>query len=150
MTKWDRYFMSIAEASADLSKDPITKVGAVIVLNQRIKSVGFNGAPQSFPDDLVPWDCKNTEHLIDQKNTFMCHAELNAILNYDGKISDLKNADIYVTVSPCSRCACMLAQVGIKRVIYKQKYHRGEETSAAEYIFNKCGIEVIPFNELED
>ena len=149
-TKWNQYFMNIAEASAALSKDPKTKVGAVIVKNRRIKSTGFNGAPQRFSDDLVPWNSTDSERLIDQKNTFMCHAELNAVLNYDGKISDLKNADIYVTISPCSRCACMLAQAGIKRVIYKEKYHRTNETEAAEYIFDKCGIEYVAFDDLED
>ncbi len=145
MSKWPIYFMSVAESSAQLSKDPITKVGAVLVKNRRIKSTGFNGAPQSFPDELVP--TTNGEHLIDQKNTYMCHAELNAVLNYDGNITDLKDSDIYVTVSPCSKCACMLAQVGVKRVIYKEKYHRAEETDAAEYILDKCGVEYVSYDK---
>ena len=148
MSKWNNYFMTIAEDSAQLSKDPNTKVGAVIVNNRRIKSTGYNGAPSSFPDELVPNDSES-EHLVDQKNTYMCHAELNAVLNYDNKISDLKDATMYVTVSPCSRCACMLAQVGIKRIVYKEKYHRKEETDAAENIFRKCGVEYISFNDLE-
>lgn len=148
--KWHNYFMSIAEESANLSKDPKTKVGAVIVRNRRIKSTGFNGAPQTFPDDLVPWEPTESTRLIDQKNTFMCHAELNAVLNYDGKVSDLRDADVYVTVSPCSRCACMLAQIKPKRVIYKTKYHRENETEAAEYIFKTCGIEYVAFDDLEE
>jgi len=149
MNKWHNYFMMVARESAMLSRDPNTKVGAVIVNNKRIKSTGFNGAPSTFPDDLVPIDSKS-EHLIDQKNTYMCHAELNAILNYDGKISDLKDATMYVTVSPCSRCACMLAQVGIKKIIYKEKYHRLEETTAAERILDVCGVEYINFNDLAE
>ena len=80
----------------------------------------------------------------------MVHAELNSVLNYDGQISDLRGADIYVTVSPCTKCACMLAQIGIKRVIYKEKYHREEESNTAEYILNTCGIEYIKFDDLED
>lgn len=148
MNKWANYFMSVAESSAQLSKDPNTKVGAVIVNNKRIKSTGFNGAPSNFPDELVPMN--NGNRLIDQKNTYMCHAELNAVLNYDGNITDLKDASIYVTVSPCSRCACMLAQVGIKKVIYKEKYHREEETEAAEYIFKKCNVEYIDFESIKE
>lgn len=148
MSKWTKYFMDVAEASAKLSRDPITKVGAVIVNNKRIKSTGFNGAPSNFPDKLVPPDSES-EYLIDKKNTYMCHAELNAVLNYDGKIADLKDADLYVTVSPCSRCACMLAQVGIKRVIYKEKYHRKEETDAAEFILSKCGVKYIDYESFE-
>lgn len=146
--KWSKYFMTVAEESSKLSKDPNTKVGAVIVNNKRIKSTGYNGAPQSFPDDLVPAD-NDGETLIEKKNTYMCHAELNAILNYDGQIADLRNADIYVTVSPCSRCACMLAQVGIKRVIYKEKYHRKEETDAAEHILTCSGVDYIDYKSLE-
>lgn len=146
--KWYKYFMNVAEESGKLSRDPKTKVGAVIVHNKRIKSTGFNGAPSTFPDELVPVN-SDGETLIEKKNTYMCHAELNAILNYDGQITDLKNADMYVTVSPCSRCACMIAQVGIKRVIYKEKYHRKEETDAAEYILSKCGVEYIDYDSLE-
>lgn len=148
MSRWSNYFMDIAKRSAEMSKDPKTKVGAVIIQNRRIKSVGFNGAPQSFPDSLVPFNI-NGESLLEQKNTFMCHAELNAVLNYDGKISDLKDADIYVTVSPCSKCACMLAQVGIKRVIYKEEYRRKEEVEATKYILEKCNVQYIKFDDLE-
>ena len=87
MNKWNTYFMTMAEESAKLSKDPNTKVGAVIVHDRRIKSAGFNGAPSSYPDDLVP-NNNDSDKLVDQKNTYMCHAELNAVLNYDGKIRD--------------------------------------------------------------
>ena len=150
MSRWNDYFMDMAIRTAKMSRDPKTKVGAVIVKNKRIKSIGYNGAPQSFPDNLVPWNPTDSDKLIDQKNTYMCHAELNAVLNYDGKISDLKDADVYVTVSPCSRCACMLAQVGVRRVIYKEKYHRQNETEASEYIFNTCGIDCVSFDSMEE
>lgn len=144
MSKWDSYFMSIADNTANLSKDPRTKVGAVIVKNKKIKSIGYNGAPKSFPDDLVPTD-NSGETLKEKKNTYMCHAELNSILNYDGLISDLNGATMYITLSPCSKCACLLAQVGIKKIIYKKKYDKKEETEATDYIFEKCGIEQIHF-----
>lgn len=148
MDKWNNYFMSVAESSARLSKDPNTKVGAVIVNNKRIKSTGYNGAPSNFPDELVPLN--DGDRLIDKKNTYMCHAELNAILNYDGNLSNIRGSTLYITVSPCSRCACMIAQVGIKRVIYKEKYHRKEETEAADYIFKTCGIECRCIDEVDD
>lgn len=147
MSKWHEYFMNVAEDSAKLSRDPNTKVGAVIVNNKRIKSTGFNGAPSTFPDELVPLD-NDSDELINKKNTYMCHAELNAVLNYDGQIADLKNAEVYVTVSPCSRCACMLAQVGVKRIIYKEKYHRKEETDAAEYILDQCGVNYTDYESV--
>lgn len=150
MNKWPKYFMSIAELSANLSKDPRTKVGAVIVKDKRIKSTGYNGAPKNFPDNLVPWDSKDSDELIDQKNTYICHAELNAILNYDGKLADLKDATLYTTISPCSKCACMIAQLGISKVIYKEKYHRKNETDATDRIFNLCKVTQISIDELED
>ena len=142
--KWNSYFMNIAKETAKLSKDPNTKVGAVLVKNKKIKSVGYNGAPRTFPDDLVPK--KDGDTLIQKKNTYMCHAELNAILNYDEKSSDLEGSTLYTTISPCSNCAKMLAQIGIKEVIYLEEYHRSEETDAAKYIFNVCGIDYIPYN----
>ena len=86
---------------------------------------------------------------VNKKCSNKKHAELNAVLNYDGKISDLKDADIYVTVSPCSKCACMLAQVGIKRVIYKEEYRRKEEVEATKYILEKCNVQYIKFDDLE-
>lgn len=144
MSKWDSYFMSIADNTANLSKDPRTKVGAVIVKNKKIKSIGYNGAPKTFPDNLVPTD-NSGKTLKEKKNTYMCHAELNSILNYDGLISDLSGATMYITLSPCSKCACLLAQVGIKKIIYKKKYDKKEETEATDYIFEKCGIEQIHF-----
>ena len=150
MNKWTQFFMTVVDASAELSRDPRTKVGAVIVKNKRIKSTGFNGAPSTFPDNMVPWTGGDSDQLIDQKNTYMCHAELNAVLNYDGQISDLRGADIYVSVSPCHHCACMLAQVGVKRVIYKEKYHRKNETDAAERILSLSNIEYKSIEELED
>lgn len=146
MDKWINYFMTVANDTAQLSKDPNTKVGAVLVKNRRIKSTGYNGAPQSFPDELVPK--VSGDKLIDQKNTFMCHAELNAVLNYDGKVRDLSECTLYTTISPCSHCAKMLAQVGIKDVIYLEEYHRSEETEAAKYIFDVCGVNYISYKSL--
>lgn len=150
MNKWDNYFMGIAELSANLSKDPNTHVGAVIVQDKRIKSTGFNGAPKTFNDDLVPWDSTDNDALIDQKNTYMCHAEVNAVLNYDGNLRNLDDATMYVTVSPCSRCAVILAQAGIKKIIYKSLYHRENETNAAKKILKTCGVDLIAYDSLED
>lgn len=144
-SKWNKYFMNIAKETASLSKDPKTKVGAVYVKDKRILSIGYNGAPSNFPDELVP--VESGEKLIDQKNTYMCHAELNGLLNYNGKISDLKDSTLYTTVSPCSRCACMIAQLGIKKVIYLEKYHRIEETEATERIFDVCNIDYSKYEE---
>lgn len=148
MNKWDNYFMEVAKDTAALSKDPKTKVGAVLVKDRKILSVGFNGAPRSFPDELIP--TQEGHKLIEQKNTFMCHAELNSILNYGGHMRDLKNSTVYVTISPCTKCAIALAQIGVKNVIYLEEYHRAEETEASKYIMDKCNIKYSKFGENDE
>ena len=115
--EWDEYFMAIAKLSAMRSKDPSTQVGACIVSNDnRILSIGYNGAPNGFSDEKFPWgrDGKN----LDTKYPYVCHAELNAILNYRGSKKDLEDARIYVDLFPCNECAKIIIQSGIKEVIY--------------------------------
>ena len=98
---WDEYFMSIAKLSAKRSKDPSTQVGACIVSNDnRILSIGYNGAPNGFDDDKFPW-AREGENL-ETKYPYVCHAEMNAILNYRGSKKDLENAKIYVDLFPCN------------------------------------------------
>lgn len=136
---WDEYFMHLAEESALRSKDPNTKVGACIVKDKRVLSLGYNGAPRNFPDEEVP-NSSEPEELINNKNSYMCHAELNAILNYGGSLRDLEGASIYVTFSSCHNCMIALAQVGIKEVIYKERFHRTDSAQVSDIIAEKCGI----------
>ena len=137
---WDEYFIHLAEESALRSKDPNTKVGACIVKENRVLSLGYNGAPRSFPDELVPDCCDTSMPLKDQKYPYICHAELNAVLNYGGSLNDLKGSKIYLTISPCYECAKILAQVGVSEVIYKEEYHKTYLTDISKYIFKKCGV----------
>ena len=88
---WDEYFMAIAKLSAMRSKDPSTQVGACIVSNDnRILSIGYNGAPNGFSDDEFIWSREGSN--LETKYPYVCHAELNAILNYRGSKKDLENA----------------------------------------------------------
>ena len=146
MNKWDEYFMNVAKDTAALSKDPKTKVGAVIVKDKRLLSVGYNGAPHNFPDELIPTS-GDSDEILKQKNTYMVHAELNAILNYKGQIQDLAGSTVYVTISPCTNCVLALSQVGITNVIYLEEYHRTEIHNAAIYLMNKCGINYKKFGD---
>lgn len=136
----DIYFMTLAELTAKRSKDSYTKVGACIVKENRVLSLGYNGAPRGFNDDLVPSGRDSSLPLMQQKNAFMCHAELNAILNYRGSLADIEGASIYITFSPCNECAKALAQLKIKEVIYKEEYHRKEIVDVSKYILKTCGI----------
>ena len=137
---WDEYFMAIAKLSAMRSKDLSTQVGACIVSNDnRILSIGYNGAPNGFSDDDFPWD-RDGENL-DTKYPYVCHAELNAILNYRGSKKDLEDAKIYVDLFPCNECAKLIIQSGIKEVIYlSDKYWDSDNNIASRKLFDKCGV----------
>lgn len=137
---WDSYFMHLAEESATRSKDPSTKVGACIVKDKRVLSLGYNGAPRKFPDELVPFT--NSNDLMSSKNAYMCHAELNAILNYRGSLSELENSSIYCTLTPCHECMKALIQIGVKKIVYKNTYHNSSTVELSRYMADKCGIEM--------
>ena len=111
--KWDIRFVKLAMHIANWSKDPSTKVGCVVVGEDReIRSTGFNGFPRGIKDD--------EERLLDreQKYPLICHAEENAIMHAARIGLSLKGSTAYVTWPPCSRCARSLIQSGIKEIIY--------------------------------
>ncbi len=136
--------MGIALLSAKRSKDPNTQVGACIVnRNNRIISVGYNGMPMGCDDDVYPWD-RNGEKL-DTKYPYVCHAELNAILNNRGV--DLTDAKIYVSLFPCNECAKAIIQSGIKEVIYlSDKYADDDSTKASKKMFTSAGVKMTKFS----
>ena len=77
---WDEYFMGIALLTAMRSKDPSSQVGACIVSPEnKILSLGYNGMPIGCDDDAMPWEREGDP--LDTKYMYVCHAELNAILN---------------------------------------------------------------------
>lgn len=138
--EWDEYFMAIAKLSAMRSKDPSTQVGACIVSNdKRILSIGYNGAPNGYNDDDFPWDREG--ETLHTKYPYVCHAEMNAILNFRGTKKDLENAKIYVDLFPCNECAKIIIQSGIKEVIYlSDKYANTENNIASRKLFDICGV----------
>ena len=139
---WDTYFMLIAKISSMRSKDPNTQVGACIVNNERkIVSCGYNGAPHGFSDDSFPWDREG--EFLETKYPYVCHAELNAILNSN---ADLRGDTIYVDLFPCNECAKAIIQCGIKKVIYLcDKYNGTKENIVAKKLFDECGVEYEHF-----
>lgn len=136
---WDTYFMGIAMLSSKRSKDPNTSVGACIVSpDNKILSVGYNGMPIGCSDDEYPWE-REANDPLDTKYLYVCHAEMNALLNYSG--IGLKNAKLYVTLFPCNECTKALIQTGIHEVIYlNDKYANTSATIAAKKMMNSAGI----------
>jgi len=115
---WDDYFMSVAFLSAQRSKDPNKQVGAVIVgPGKIICGVGYNGFPRGCGDTELPWAKKSREDdPMDTKYAYVCHAEMNAIMNKNAQ--SLDGASLYVTMYPCNECAKLVIQSGIKEVVF--------------------------------
>ena len=135
---WDEYFMGVAILAAQRSKDPNTQVGACIVSqDNKILSVGYNGMPAGCNDDEMPWEREG--EMLDTKYAFVCHAELNAILNR-GQTS-LKGSKLYVSLFPCNECAKALIQAGIREVVYlSDKYAESEATLASKKMLSMAGV----------
>ena len=144
---WDEYFMGVAKLSSYRSKDPSTQVGACIVGNDnRILSIGYNGTPNGFEDVNFPWDREGEP--LETKYLYVCHAEMNAILNYRGSRKDLENAKLYVALFPCNECAKIIIQSGIKEVIYLcDKYAKTDSVIASKKLFDTCGVKYRQFNK---
>lgn len=144
----DKFYMEFAKLAATKSKDPKTKVGSCLVNDKRLLSVGYNGAPRGFPDDIVPMTSDGDIKLKDNKNSYMVHSELNSILNYGGSLQDLQGATLYATISPCHECAKIIIQVGIKRVVYLEEYRRSEMWSMSKLLFDLAGVKYEKLREV--
>ena len=141
---WDEYFMGVASLSAMRSKDPSTQVGACIVnADKRIISMGYNGMPRCCNDDEFPWDREGNP--LESKYLFVCHAELNAILNSAG--GNVRGCTVYTTLFPCNECAKAIIQAGISEVVYmSDKYATTDSTLAAKKMFDTAGVTYRPYN----
>ena len=140
---WDEYFMGIALLTAMRSKDPSSQVGACIVSPEnKILSLGYNGMPIGCNDDDMPWDREGDE--LETKYMYVCHAELNAILNAGG--NSLKDCRIYVALFPCNECAKAIIQSGINEVIYiSDKYADSDATLASKRMLASAGVKLTRF-----
>lgn len=98
--------------------------------------------PIGCPDDEMPWDRDGAE--LNTKYPFVCHAELNAILNNDG--GSLKGAKIYTTLFPCNECTKAIIQSGIKEIVYlSDKYSESDSTIASKRMLDMVGIKHIKY-----
>ena len=131
MTDWNQRFMDLAHHVADWSKDPSTKVGAVIVNdNKQVLGLGYNGFPRGV------YDCPERYNNRSIKLLFVAHAERNALDN----ATSVEGATLYSTLFPCTDCAKGIIQRGIKRVVTS-------EPSPAQHQRFNCDISAIMFKE---
>ncbi|CAG9860541.1 unnamed protein product [Phyllotreta striolata] len=142
--EWDEYFMATAFLAAKRSKDPSTQVGACIVNEDRvIIGVGYNGMPKGCEDGEFPWG-KHSDDSLKNKYMYVCHAELNAVLNKN--TANIKNCKIYVALFPCNECAKVIIQSGIKEVIYLSDKHAHKKTTvASKKMFDAVGVRYRQF-----
>ena len=141
---WDDYFMGMAVLSSLRSKDPSTKVGAVIVSpDNKVISIGYNGMPRLVDEDKLSW---NKGEGLDSKYLYVCHAEFNAILNTQVG-GTLKGATLYVTLFPCNECAKAVIQTGIKEIVYlNDKYADQLIFQASRKMLELAGVKIRQFD----
>ena len=131
----DTYFMRVAQLTAELSYAIRKKVGAVLVKDNRIISIGFNGTPKG-------WETNNCEDVLPdgtlKTKSIVVPAEANALF-WCAKTEIITNgATMYQTLSPCATCALGLIQSGVQRVVYLEEYR---DITGIE-ILRKAGIKV--------
>lgn len=142
MNTWDVRFLDLAKFISGWSKDPSTKVGAVIVDNdKRIISVGYNGFPVGINDDEQRLNDRETKYKI------VLHAECNAIMFAN---NNLVGYTLYTyPFMPCPRCAGMIIQTGINRVV---SYNNIPERWSGDFgltkeLFSESGVELVLYDQ---
>lgn len=145
---WDDYFMAVAFLSAQRSKDPSSQVGACIVNEEKkIVGIGYNGMPNGCSDDVLPWS-RNDEDWLETKYPYVCHAELNAVMNKNS--ADVKGCTMYVALFPCNECAKVIIQAGIVNIIFlSDKYHEKPAIKASKRMLDHAGVKYRKFTPLQ-
>lgn len=129
---WDETYFEIADIIAKRSKDPRTKVGAVLVKEKSVIGLGYNAEPRN---SVLEFDWHTEE-----KYKYVVHAEINAISNASRLGINCIGSDIYITHSPCMNCIKVLIQFGIKRIFYRKRY---TDFEISKKIAEGAGIELV-------
>ena len=139
---WDEYFMGMAELTAERSTCLRRKVGAVIVVDKRIVATGYNGAPKGLPHCEELGGCLREKLGVPSGQRHeLCralHAEQNAIIQAAVMGNSINGASIFVTHQPCSICAKMIINAGIKRIVVRNGY----PDKLAQEMLDEAGIVV--------
>jgi dCMP deaminase len=130
--------MKVAETYAQLSSAKRLQVGAVIVKNDTIIGIGYNGMPSGWTND-----CEDVEYFEDgdfiiKTKPEVIHAESNALCKVTKSTNSSENADMFVTHAPCIHCAKLIHQSGIRKVFYRNTYRDSDGLKFLE----KCGVEI--------
>ena len=125
---WHQYFLTITRNVAERSTCTRAKVGAVIVRDKNILATGYNGAPAGMPHCIDAGCLVYMSHTPTgevEENCFRTiHAEINAIAQAAKNGASIRDADIYITHTPCIHCVKVLINTGVKRIFYEREYKR--------------------------
>lgn len=144
--EWDSYFMEIASLVAKRATCLRRQVGAVVVKNRNILSTGYNGAPSGITHCEITGCLREKLNVPSGERHELCrglHAEQNAIIQAAYHGVPIKDSTLYCTNLPCSICAKMIINAGIKRIIYMDGYM----DSLAEEMISEAGIEIARLEE---
>ena len=139
---WKAYFMDITFLVAKRSTCLRRAVGALIVKDKRILSTGYNGAPTDIKHCIETGCIREKLNVASGENHELCrgiHAEQNAIIQAAYHGASIKNATLFCTNLPCSICAKMIINAGIKKICYNSGY----ADSMSEEMLNEAGINLI-------
>ena len=134
--KFIEYFMNVADLTADLSYANRLKVGAVIVKDRRILSVGYNGTPAGWDND-----CEDEENVTKAE---VIHAEANALMKLASTTDSSEGAVLFITHAPCIHCAKLIYQSKVAQVIYKYPYR---DDAGIDFL-NTLGVGVFLYDDL--
>ena len=140
-TKFIKYFATIAEETAKLSSAIKLQVGCVIVKDNRILSVGYNGTPSGWDnecEEVIKWPNGDIKFLTTKPEVL--HAEANALMKLCQSTESSKGATLFVTHTPCIECAKLIYQAGISQVYYINQYDATK--GCGQEFLEKAGIEI--------
>jgi len=123
---WDQYFMTITRQVAERSTCTRAKVGALIARDKNILASGYNGSPAGMPHctdvGCLVYTSTTPSGEIEENCFRTIHAEINAIAQAAKNGATIRDADIYITHTPCIHCFKVLINTGIRRIVYERVY----------------------------
>jgi dCMP deaminase len=130
--------MQTAQTFAELSHAQRLKVGCIVVKDDRVISIGYNGMPAGWDNNCEDEFLHEDGSITNKTKSEVLHAETNAIAKLARSNESGEGASLFVTHSPCLECAKLIYQAGIKEVYYKEPYR---DTAGVEFL-SKSGIKV--------
>ena len=147
---WHEYFMSVAHLISRRATCTRAHIGAVVVRDHNILSTGYNGAPSGLPhcNDINCRIYRSThpDGTVEENCVNTIHAEINAIVQAAKNGVSIRDADIYITSSPCIHCLKVLINVGIKTISYDNPY----KIEHIDELLRLSGIRLVQVNMVEN